>query len=107
MSTRAKSPTIAPAALSEALKELGNWSVLEKAGEINRLHRIYTFANYLSGLTFVQKIALKAEEADHHPDILLQWGKVTVSLFTHDSGGITEKDLNLAKTFEDIFLLNS
>ena len=48
----------------------------------------------------VNKIALLSERADHHPDLLIRWNKVSVALSTHSEGGITEKDLSLAEEIE-------
>ena len=58
--------------------------------------RTIKFNTYLAGIDFVNRIAKLAEEANHHPDLLVGWRKVEVSLSTHDSGGITLLDLDLA-----------
>ncbi|WP_044247561.1 4a-hydroxytetrahydrobiopterin dehydratase [Chondromyces apiculatus] len=65
-----------------------------RAGEA--LERIYSFADYSAAVGFVMRVALAAERRDHHPDMLLSWGKVRVSWSTHDAGGITGLDAEMA-----------
>ncbi len=57
----------------------------------------FTFKDYAAGLAFVVRIACLAEKRDHHPDIELRWGKVKVRWTTHDAGGITRLDLEMAE----------
>ncbi|WP_437280715.1 4a-hydroxytetrahydrobiopterin dehydratase [Sorangium sp. So ce375] len=66
-----------------------------QAGE--RIERSYSFPDYGAGVGFVMRIALLAERRDHHPDIALSWGKVRVAWSTHDAGGLTALDLELAE----------
>ncbi len=65
--------------------------------------KTYKFKNFVESIGFVNKIAILAEKADHHPDILIQYRKVQINLSTHSEGGITEKDFNLAKHIEGIY----
>src|SRR5262245_11215337 len=62
--------------------------------------RVITFPTYLAGAAFVNDAARIAEEANHHPDILLGWRKVTVRLSTHSKGGLTENDFDLARKLD-------
>ncbi len=64
--------------------------------ENNSLVKEFSFADFASALAFVNKVGELAESHNHHPDIFLGWGKVTITLTTHDAGGITEKDRALA-----------
>lgn len=68
----------------------------------NALIREFTFPDFKTALVFVIKVGELAEEANHHPDITLGWGKVTVSLTTHSAGGVTENDEQLAKKIDAI-----
>ena len=71
--------------------------------EINKsLVREFSFPDFKTALAFVNKVGALAEAANHHPDISLTWGKVTIRLTTHDDGGVTEKDRQLAKEIDDI-----
>ena len=78
-------------AISERLGELNRWTV-----EDNRLTRKYKFANFAESLAFVNKVGQIAEAADHHPDITFGWGYAEIATTTHDRGGITDVDFNLA-----------
>ena len=74
------------------LKEIPDWS--EVNGE---LQRTFQFANFVESMAFVNQVAQAAEADQHHPDILVRYNKVTLTLSTHDAGGITRKDFTLAK----------
>ena len=62
--------------------------------------RTYQFKDFVAAMKFVNKVAKLAEKAQHHPDIDIRWNKVTLTLSTHDAGGLTEKDFSLAKQFD-------
>lgn len=62
----------------------------------NVIKRTFGFSNFLESIDFVNKVAQIAEDANHHPDIKISYNKVTITLSTHDEGGVTEKDINLA-----------
>jgi 4a-hydroxytetrahydrobiopterin dehydratase len=63
----------------------------------NAVERTYSFPDYGAAVGFVMRVALAAERRDHHPDMLLSWGKVKVSWSTHDAGGITALDAEMAE----------
>lgn len=60
------------------------------------IQRTYQFDDFLQAIVFVNKVADAAESAQHHPDILIRYNKVTLTLTTHDAGGITDNDFALA-----------
>jgi 4a-hydroxytetrahydrobiopterin dehydratase len=68
------------------------WSVGEQA-----LRKRFSFPDYPATIAFVTRLAFAAEKKDHHPDLLVSWGKVEVSWSTHDAGGITALDLTMAE----------
>lgn len=72
-------------------KEPKGW---ENTGQA--LHREFKFPDFASALAFVNQVGELAETAQHHPDIELGWGRVAITLSTHDAGGITDKDNVLA-----------
>ncbi len=78
--------------VEEKLRALPDWS--ESGGVIQRT---YQFKDFLQSMKFVNAVAALAENRQHHPDILVRWNKVTLTLSTHDAGGITQKDFDLAK----------
>ena len=75
---------------------LPGWTV---AGRVE-LRKSYAFDDFLTGLKFVNQIAEIAESVQHHPDLLLRYGGVSVMLTSHDAGGLTERDLALAKAID-------
>ena len=77
--------------IREALAAVPEWSL---AGEA--IQRTYGFKNFVESVAFVNRAAAAAEAANHHPDILIRYNKVTMTLSTHDSGGITKRDFDLA-----------
>jgi 4a-hydroxytetrahydrobiopterin dehydratase len=63
----------------------------------NEIYKEYVFNNFMQSVKFVNIIAPVAELVKHHPDIFISYNKVRVALTTHDEGGVTEKDIDLAK----------
>ena len=62
----------------------------------------FVFPTFQDAINFVNTVAKIADEADHHPDILISYNKVKISLITHDLGEISEKDYSLAKEIESL-----
>jgi len=75
------------------LKNLPDWR-LNPNGEIEK---IFVFSGFPQSLMFVTSVGYLAESKNHHPDMVIQWNKVKLALTTHDSGGLTQKDFELAK----------
>jgi 4a-hydroxytetrahydrobiopterin dehydratase len=80
------------------LKVVPDWS--KRAQTISRT---YKFTDFLNSIAFVNRIAKCAQKINHHPDIDIRFNKVTLTLTTHDEGGITEKDFSLAKQCDEVF----
>lgn len=72
----------------------------ERRGD--KLVKVVEKADFAEALAYVNAVGAKAEEANHHPDIEIHWNKVTLSLWTHTEGGITESDLEMARTLDGI-----
>lgn len=68
----------------------------------NRISKSYSFNSYMEGIKFVNILAEKAEELNHHPDLSIGWCEVSVSFTSHDQGGVTFACLQMAKTVEKI-----
>jgi 4a-hydroxytetrahydrobiopterin dehydratase len=79
-------------------RELGNLQGWSRRGDV--ITKTYQFRNFMTGINFVTAVAKAADAADHHPDIDIRYTKVTCTLSTHSAGGITQKDLDLAKQIE-------
>ncbi|MCH2446554.1 MAG: 4a-hydroxytetrahydrobiopterin dehydratase [Candidatus Marinimicrobia bacterium] len=83
--------------IDRALQELPGWSFGD-----NSLVKECTFEAYMDGITFVNRLAEKAEEHDHHPDLEIGWCRVEITFTSHDSGGVTERDVKMAKVVESL-----
>lgn len=81
------------------LESLSGWEIID--GE---LVKVFSFGNYLEGLEFAKGCGELAEEMNHHPDLLIQWRKVRVSIATHSAGGLTELDFDYAGKVEELTL---
>jgi 4a-hydroxytetrahydrobiopterin dehydratase len=75
-------------------------AVPEWAKQDETISRMYQFKDFPAAVRFVNAVAELAERAWHHPDIDIRWNKVTLTLTTHDAGGLTEKDFTLAQEFD-------
>jgi 4a-hydroxytetrahydrobiopterin dehydratase len=84
---------LTPTQIEMELKQVPDWK-LNVAGEIEKT---FTLTGFPQSMLFVQAVGLLAESKNHHPDILIQWNKVRLSLTTHDAGGLSGKDFELAK----------
>jgi 4a-hydroxytetrahydrobiopterin dehydratase len=82
-------------AIQRGLGSLPGWS--RKGGALSKTFQFETFP---AGINFVVRVAEAAEAAQHHPDIDIRYTRVTCTLTTHDAGGITQKDLNMANEIE-------
>jgi 4a-hydroxytetrahydrobiopterin dehydratase len=77
--------------LQQAIQNLPGWSVRD-----NAIERNYKFADFVAAMVFVNRVAERAEQAQHHPDIDIRYNQVKIALSTHDAGGITQKDADMA-----------
>jgi 4a-hydroxytetrahydrobiopterin dehydratase len=80
-----------------ALRDLPGWRYDEGARAIRRSFR---FRDFSEAFGFMTRVALAAEKADHHPDWSNVWNRVEIALTTHDSGGLTRRDVSLAKAID-------
>lgn len=94
-----KEPTYDEAQIAERLRELPGWYY-----EDGWIRRVYKTDGWPTTLMLVNAIAYVAECAYHHPDLAVTWARVTVKLVTHSAGGVTDKDLALARRIEDVAL---
>jgi len=81
-------------------RELGSLPGWSRRGDV--ITKTYQFKAFLTGIGFVDAIAKAAEAADHHPDIDIRYTKIVCSLSTHSAGGITQKDLDMARQIEGL-----
>ena len=75
--------------VEQRAKGLTGWTL-----DGDAIHKQFTFANFLEAIAFVNRLAPEAEAADHHPDILINYKRVTLTYSTHSEGGLTAKDFD-------------
>lgn len=83
--------------VTQQIESLPDWTL-----EGKELRRTFQFKNFVEAIDFVNRLVEPAETAGHHPDLAISYNKVTVSLTTHDAGGLTQKDFDLAKTISQL-----
>lgn len=81
--------------IREELSGLKGWSVAN-----GKLHKDYTFDNFVDAFGFMCKAAIHIEKMNHHPEWFNVYNKISIDLVTHDAGGITQNDIALAKTLD-------
>lgn len=82
--------------IESALATLPRWKQRASA-----IRRTYQFEDFVAAMKLVNAVARLAEKAQHHPDIDIRWNKVSLTLTTHDAGGLTEKDFELARQCDE------
>jgi len=85
--------------IKSALAAVPQW---QRQGDV--VARTFQFKDFPAAMKFVDAVAVAAEQAWHHPDIDIRWNKVTLVLTTHDAGGLTQKDFELARQFDRLSL---
>lgn len=87
--------------IAAALQALDGWKVQETEG-IFRLRKSYLFKNFKEALAFTNQVGAIAESENHHPEILTEWGKVTVTWWTHSVQGLSPSDFEMAEKVDGI-----
>ncbi len=83
--------------ISDALRSLNEWKLDDQ-----NIVRVFEFMDFVEAMKFVNQVAEKSEAAWHHPDIDIRWNKVRLALITHSEGGLTQKDFDLARAFDQM-----
>jgi 4a-hydroxytetrahydrobiopterin dehydratase len=91
------SKKLAAGEIAERMAKVPKWRLV---GE--RLHREFQFEDFVRAFGFMSSVALLAEKANHHPDWTNAYGKVVVDLTSHDSGGLTQRDFDLAMAIDTL-----
>lgn len=84
------------AEVSAALEGLAGWQAAGNAS----ISKSFSYDDHIAAMGFVNRVALCAEKMDHHPDLRIVYNKVDIVLSSHDAGGVTSRDINLAKQIE-------
>lgn len=88
-------PVLSDEQVTKEIQSLKDWVRFGK-----EIKKTYQRKDFVDAMSFVNAVALLAQRADHHPDMDIRWNRVTLTLATHSEGGITEKDIALARQIE-------
>ena len=99
---RAGAPKVSDDEMKTLVRSVPDWNFEARDG-ILQLERTYTFNNFSEALAFTQEVGLQAEEEGHHPTLLTEWGKVTVTWWSHKIGGLHRNDFIMAAKSDWIF----
>ena len=98
---RRDSPRVTDAEIAELRPQIPEWTLIEREG-ISRLERVFRFRNFADAVAFTNRIAALAEDEGHHPAILTEWGRVTVTLWTHKIRALHRNDFVMASKIDSL-----
>jgi 4a-hydroxytetrahydrobiopterin dehydratase len=99
---RGDEPVLSDAKIEEMNLRVPEWHVLERDG-IKQLERAFWFDDFAGALAFTGRVGEQAEQEGHHPALLTEWGKVTVTWYTHKIGGLHTNDFIMAARTDELF----
>jgi 4a-hydroxytetrahydrobiopterin dehydratase len=99
---RGGEPTLTDAEIAGLQPQVPEWRVVEREG-IKQLERAFKFKNFAQALAFTNQVGEQAEEEGHHPALLTEWGRVTVTWWTHKIGGLHQNDFVMAARTDELF----
>jgi 4a-hydroxytetrahydrobiopterin dehydratase len=99
---RGDEPTLTDAEIAVLRPKVPEWQVVQREG-IKRLEREFRCRNFAQALAFTNRVGEQAEEEGHHPALLTEWGKVTVTWWTHKIGGLHRNDFIMAAKTDGLF----
>ena len=99
---RRDAPTVTDAEIAELQPQVPGWEITEEEG-IKKLSRVFPFDDFAKALAFTNALGELAEEEDHHPALLTEWGRVTVTWWTHKIRGLHRNDFVMAAKADELY----
>lgn len=99
---RKGAPTVTEQELAELRPQVPEWRVVRRE-EIDRLERVFSFPDFAAALEFTNRVGALAEAAGHHPALLTEWGRVTVTWWTHKIRGLHRNDFRMAAQTDEAY----
>jgi 4a-hydroxytetrahydrobiopterin dehydratase len=99
---RSGEPTLTDSEIAHLHPQVPEWQVKEVDG-VKRLERVFKLKNFVEAIAFTNKIGAIAEEEDHHPLIITEWGRVTVQWWSHKIKGLHKNDFIMAAKTDELF----
>jgi 4a-hydroxytetrahydrobiopterin dehydratase len=100
---RGDEPSLTDAEIADLHPQVPEWQVREVDG-VKRLERLFKLKNFVEAIAFTNKVGVIAEEEDHHPLIITEWGKVTVQWWSHKIKGLHKNDFIMAAKTDELFV---
>ncbi len=91
--------------IDQELSRLIGWIKIESEG-IAKLEKVFSYRDYQQAVQSAQRVADLADEHNHHPLLIIEWGKLTVQWWTHSANGLSETDFNLARATDDLLFVS-
>ena len=90
--------------LEKKIKEMApEWKTGKNEKEVTFIQRVYHASKFMGGIDFVQKVAKAAEEKNHHPDIIINYKRISIRYWTHTASGVTLADVQMAQKIDPLF----
>jgi len=99
---RSDAPTVTEAEIAELHPQISEWEIVEQDG-VKKLTRVFRFDDFAQALAFTNALGQLAEEEDHHPALLTEWGQATVTWWTHKIKGLHRNDFVMAAKADDLY----
>jgi 4a-hydroxytetrahydrobiopterin dehydratase len=99
---RSDAPTVTDAEIAELHPHVSDWEIFEEDG-IKKLRRLFRFDDFANALAFTNEVGELAEEQDHHPAVLTEWGGTTVTWWTHKIKGLHRNDFIMAAKADELY----
>jgi len=99
---RKDAPTVTDGEIAEFHPQVSDWEIVELDG-IKRLRRVFSFGDFAQALEFTKKVGELAEEEGHHPALLTEWGRTTVTWWTHKIKGLHRNDFIMAAKTDELY----
>jgi len=99
---REDQPRLTGAEITLLRRQVPEWQIVE-VGDVPRLQRAYSFRDFAQALAFTNRVGDLAETADHHPAVLTEWGRTTVSWWTHKIAGLHRNDFIMAAKTDELY----
>lgn len=102
-SCRVGVPTVTDQERDALSEQVPDWQIVNRNDDIQRLQRCFKFSNFVDALAFTNRVGALAEEQGHHPDLLTEWGRVTITWWSHKIKGLHRNDFIMAAKADKIY----
>ena len=94
-------PRLTDTEITNLISEINDWDLIQEP--VKQIKKIFSFPDYQSGVNFLNAVATMADQEDHHPEIVLEWGKVTVIWWSHKIKGLHKNDFICASKTDNLY----